>query len=72
MPSRHRIAAALAAGALGLSLGLAACGREDTERSNPGETSESPSTVETGPTTLGSTGEDQPEVDQTDTGDSGY
>ncbi|HEX8122691.1 MAG TPA: hypothetical protein VF549_15655 [Solirubrobacteraceae bacterium] len=75
MPSRHRIAATLAAGALGLSLGLAACGSEDSEgsrenveRGNLGNTSAGPQTVETGPTTLGSTGEEQPEIDQTETG----
>ena len=75
MPSRHRIAALLSAGAIGLSLGLAACGssstegsRENVEKGNLGNTTEGPQTVETGPTTLGSTGEDQPEVDQTQTG----
>jgi hypothetical protein len=76
MSRRHRIAAAVAAGALGLSsaVGLAACGsseggREDPERGNLGDTSsQSPQEVETGPTTLGSTGETQPTVDQTETG----
>ena len=71
MPRRHRIAAALAAAALGMTL-AAACGdseggRENVERGNPGNTSQGPQTVETGPTTLGSTGEDQPEITQTQT-----
>ncbi|HEX2084906.1 MAG TPA: hypothetical protein VHF89_04420 [Solirubrobacteraceae bacterium] len=70
MARRHRIAATVAAGALGLS--LAACGdeegsRENVERGNLGNTSEGPQTVETGPTTLGSTGETQPTVDQVPT-----
>lgn len=69
MPRRNQIAATLAAGALGLSLGLAACGdsegsRENQERGNLGNTSQGPQTVETGPTTLGSTGETQPTIDQ--------
>ena len=73
MSPRHRIAAAVAAGALGLcTAGLAACGdsgggRENVDRGNPGDTSQGPQTVETGPTTLGSTGETQPTVDQTQT-----
>ena len=74
MPRRHRIAAAVAAGALGLcTAGLAgACGdggggRENVERSNQGDTSQGPQTVETGPTTLGATGEDQPEITQEQT-----
>jgi hypothetical protein len=55
-----------------LGLGLAACGdsegsRENPERGNLGNTSQGPQTVETGPTTLGSTGEDQPEITQTQT-----
>jgi hypothetical protein len=67
----RRLAALLTAIVLGVS--FAACGddesdRENVERSNQGETPEGPTTVETGPTTLGSTGEDQPEVDQTETG----
>jgi hypothetical protein len=69
----RRLAALLTAVVLGLS--LAACGdddstgsRENVERSNQGESGDGPTTVETGPTTLGSTGEDQPEVDQTETG----
>ncbi|HEX8086229.1 MAG TPA: hypothetical protein VF529_18190 [Solirubrobacteraceae bacterium] len=62
--------AALAATAL--ALGLAACGddeggRENVERGNLGNTSQGPQTVETGPTTLGATGEDQPEITQTQT-----
>ncbi len=70
---RHRIAAALTAAALGVAAaGLAACGdsegsRENVERGNLGNTSQGPQTVETGPTTLGSTGEDQPEITQTQT-----
>ena len=74
MPRRHRIAAAVAAGALGLcTAGLAACGgseggRENVERGNLGNTSQGPQEIETGPTTLGSTGETQPTVDQTETG----
>lgn len=70
MPTRHRIAAAVVAAALGLcTAGLAACGgqeggRENVERGNLGDTSQGPQTVETGPTTLGSTGETQPTVDQ--------
>ncbi len=69
MPRRHRFAASLAAGTLGLGLGLAACGdsegsRENQERGNLGNTSQGPQTVETGPTTLGSTGETQPKIDQ--------
>ncbi|HEX8205131.1 MAG TPA: hypothetical protein VF587_03630 [Solirubrobacteraceae bacterium] len=69
----RRLSAVLTAFVLGLS--LAACGgddntggRENVERSNQGETGQGPTTVETGPTTLGSTGEDQPQVDQTETG----
>lgn len=67
----RRLAALLSAFVLGLT--LAACGddgggRENVERSNQGETGEGPQTIETGPTTLGSTGEQQPEVDQTETG----
>ncbi len=74
MAPRHRIAAAVAAGAMGLcTAGLVACGgsegsRENVERGNLGNTSQGPQTVETGPTTLGSTGETQPTVDQTETG----
>ncbi|MDQ3741562.1 MAG: hypothetical protein M3320_02925 [Actinomycetota bacterium] len=72
MPRRNRIVASLAAGALGLTLGLAACGdsetgRENQERGNLGNTSQGPQTVETGPTTLGSTGEEQPDITQTQT-----
>ena len=71
MPRARRIAVALAAGALGVSAGVA-CGddeggRENVERGNLGETSQGPQEVETGPTTLGATGEDQPEVTQTQT-----
>jgi hypothetical protein len=60
----RRLAPFLTAAAL--ALGLAACGddegsRENVERGNLGNTSQGPQTVETGPTTLGSTGEDQPE-----------
>ena len=73
MPRRHRIAAALAAGILGMSFAVA-CGdentegsRENVERGNLGNTGQGPQTIETGPTTLGSTGEDQPEVDQNET-----
>jgi hypothetical protein len=69
----RRLAALLTAFVLGLT--LAACGddsggggRENVQRSNQGETGEGPTTIETGPTTLGSTGETQPEVDQTETG----
>ena len=66
-----RLAALLTAFALGLA--LAACGdsegsRENVERGNLGNTSQGPQTIETGPTTLGSTGTDQPEIDQTETG----
>jgi hypothetical protein len=66
----RRLAALLTAFALGLA--AASCGdeegsRENVERSNQGETSQGPQTTETGPTTLGSTGEDQPEVTQTTT-----
>ena len=69
----RRLAALLTAFALGLSLSVAACGdsegsRENVERGNLGNTSQGPQTVETGPTTLGSTGEEQPSVDQTETG----
>ena len=73
MPRRRRLAAALAAALLGLATaGLAACGdsegsRENQERGNLGNTSQGPQTVETGPTTLGSTGEEQPEIDQNET-----
>ena len=71
MSRRHRIAAALAAAAAGMTVGVA-CGdgegsRENVERGNLGNTSQGPQTVETGPTTLGSTGEDQPEITQTQT-----
>ena len=71
MSRANRFAAAVAAGALGMSLAVA-CGdseggRENVERSNKGNTSQGPQTVETGPTTLGSTGEDQPEITQTQT-----
>ena len=67
MPNRRLIAAVLAAAVLGpATAGLAACGdsegsRENVERGNLGNTSQGPQTVETGPTTLGATGEDQPE-----------
>jgi hypothetical protein len=66
----RRLAAVLTAFVLGLA--AASCGdeegsRENVERGNLGNTSEGPSTVETGPTTLGSTGEDQPEITQTQT-----
>ena len=49
-----------------------ACGdsegsRENVERGNLGNTSQGPQEIETGPTTLGSTGEDQPEITQTQT-----
>ncbi len=72
MARPHRLAALVASGALGLSLGLAACGdsegsRENQERGNLGNTSQGPQTVETGPTTLGSTGDDQPEITQPQT-----
>ena len=65
------VTAALTALVLGASLAVA-CGdsegsRENVERGNLGNTSDGPQTVETGPTTLGSTGEDQPEVTQTQT-----
>ncbi|HEV2061511.1 MAG TPA: hypothetical protein VGR12_01555 [Solirubrobacteraceae bacterium] len=67
----RRLAALVSASALALTLG--ACGdeegsRENVERSNLGNTGEGPQTIETGPTTLGSTGEEQPTVDQTETG----
>ena len=66
----RRLLAALTAAVLATA--FAACGdseggRENVERGNPGNTGEGPQTVETGPTTLGSTGEDQPEIDQTET-----
>jgi hypothetical protein len=73
MPRRARPLAALAAAVLGLaSAGLAACGdeegsRENVERGNLGNTSQGPQEIETGPTTLGSTGEEQPEIDQNET-----
>ena len=73
MPLRQRLLAAVAAALLGVSTAaLAACGgseggRENVERGNLGNTSQGPQTVETGPTTLGSTGETQPTVDQTET-----
>ena len=62
----------LALAATAFALSLAACGddegsRENVERGNLGNTSQGPQTVETGPTTLGSTGEDQPEITQTQT-----
>ena len=65
-----RLAALVTAFALGLS--LAACGdeegsRENVERGNLGNTSQGPQTVETGPTTIGATGETQPTVDQVPT-----
>ncbi len=65
---RRALAASLAAAALG----LAACGdeegsRENVERGNLGNTSQGPQTIETGPTTLGATGEEQPEITQTQT-----
>ena len=67
----RRLLAALTAAVLGMTL-AAACGdseggRENVERGNPGNTGQGPQTVETGPTTLGATGEDQPEIDQTET-----
>ena len=67
----RRTAVALTAAALGASIAVA-CGdaegsRENVERGNLGNTSQGPQTVETGPTTLGSTGEDQPEITQTQT-----
>ena len=52
---------------LGIACGDSEGGRENVERGNPGNTSQGPQTVETGPTTLGSTGEDQPEITQTQT-----
>ncbi len=72
MPRRQRIAAAVVAGLLGVTVAVA-CGdsegsRENVERGNLGNTSQGPQTVETGPTTLGSTGTDQPEVTQPQTG----
>ena len=68
----RRLAALLTAFALGLTLAVTACGdsetgRENVERGNKGNTSQGPQTVETGPTTLGSTGTDQPEITQTQT-----
>ena len=39
----------------------------DHERGNLGNTSQGPQEIETGPTTLGATGEDQPEITQTQT-----
>ena len=67
----RRLAALVSAFALGLT--LATCGdqegsRENVERGNLGNTSQGPQTIETGPTTIGSTGTDRPEVDQTETG----
>ena len=62
----RRRAAVLASAVLALT--LAACGDDDeVDRGNPGDASQGPKTVETGPTTLGSTGEDQPEITQTQT-----
>ncbi len=68
----RRLAALLTAFALGLTLSVTACGdsesgRENVERGNLGNTSEGPQTIETGPTTLGATGETQPSVDQVPT-----
>ena len=69
--SLRRLATALAALVIGATVGVA-CGdseggRENVERGNKGNTSQGPQTVETGPTTLGSTGSDQPEITQTQT-----
>ena len=71
MARTRRIAAALTAAALGMSVAVA-CGdqeggRENVERGNQGNTSQGPQEIETGPTTLGATGEDQPEITQTQT-----
>ena len=68
----RRLAALLAAFAAGLTLAVAACGdsegsRENVEKGNLGNTSQGPQTVETGPTTIGSTGTDQPQITQTQT-----
>ena len=73
MPRRHhRLAATLAA--VVLSAGLAACGndssdRQDVDQSNEGQLTApgSPSTVETNPGGLTSTGKDSPTVSQPDT-----
>ena len=67
----RRAAVALTAAALGMSVAVA-CGdsgggRENVERGNQGDTSQGPQEIETGPTTLGSTGDDQPEITQTQT-----
>jgi hypothetical protein len=70
--SFRRLAVALTAATLGMGL-AAACGdsegsRENVERGNQGNTGDAGAvTVETGPTTIGSTGEDQPQVTQEQT-----
>lgn len=72
MPRRH-IIAIIAAAALGAGMG-GACGddgnRQSVEKSNQGEGAPpgSQETVETNPDSLTSTGEDQPEVTQPETG----
>jgi hypothetical protein len=69
----RQITAALAALALGVGLATACGGggsRESVDQSNQGELTApgSQSTIETGPTTLGATGETQQTVTQTETG----
>ena len=71
--SRRHILPVLLAAALGAGFG-GACGndesdRQSVERSNEGEGAPpgSPSTVETNPDALTSTGEEQPEVTQPET-----
>ena len=69
----RQITAALAALVLGLTTATACGGggdRESVDQSNQGELTapNSESTIETGPTTLGATGETQPSVTQPEDG----
>lgn len=69
----RQITAGLAALVLGASVATACGGggdRESVDQSNQGELTApgSESTIETGPTTLGATGETQPTVTQSETG----
>ena len=71
--SRRPILAVIAAGLLGAGLG--ACGNDESDRQSVEKSNQqqdvpegTPSTVETNPDALTSTGEEQPEVTQPETG----
>lgn len=72
--SRRHILAVLLAGALGLGVG-GACGNSESDRQSVEKSNQqrdvpegTPETVETNPDALTSTGEEQPEVTQPETG----